>query len=294
MGELESAIEEYLEYAELVRGRSPRTIKSYRTQLLAFASGAPKVSDFTLANLRAWLAQGLEDGLSHATLAQRVSVAKGFSAWLAKQGLIEADVAARLAAPKVAQHLPRVLSEKQAERLVSTPAAATEVESQRDRAILELLYATGMRVSELCGIDFGDVDPQRRTVRVTGKGNKQRVAPFGEHALIAYQAYLTVRPELLSEKNPDTKALFLGLRGGRIDPRQVRRIVERAGLEQDIAGLGPHALRHSAATHLLDEGADLRMVQELLGHSSLRTTQIYTHVSTKRLKDAFEQAHPRA
>ena len=197
-----------------------------------------------------------------------------------------------------AEHLHLVVGRSPAtvaETLMVSSQATTEPEYLRDTAMLELLYATGIRVSELCGIDLADVNYSRNTVKVTGKGNKQRVVPFGDPAASALKAWRDHgRPHLLNPKKPAHNALFLGARGGRIDPRMVRTVVARAGKQLGVDGLGPHSLRHSAATHMLDGGADLRFVQELLGHSSLQTTQIYTHVSTARLKQAYNQAHPRA
>lgn len=189
------------------------------------------------------------------------------------------------------KHLPTVLGAEQAGELVGNAVSHNEEEFARDSAILELLYATGMRVAELAGLDCDDVDLTRNTARVTGKGNKQRVVPFGRAAADALAHWLDdARPRMAAVED----ALFVGVRGKRIDVRQVRRIVERAGAVTGTPDLSPHGLRHSAATHLLEGGADLRVVQELLGHSSLQTTQVYTHVSAQRLQEVYRQAHPRA
>lgn len=292
--QLEAAVEEFAHHLEKVVGRSAATVKGYQSDLLLFASGAPDFSDFTLDNLRAWLAQAVEDGKSRATLARRTAAARSFSTWACKHGYLPNDPAASLVTPKVGGHLPKVLSSSQAADLMSSSGAVTEHEYLRDCAILELLYATGIRVSELCSLDITSIDFSRNTLRVIGKGNKERVVPFGSKAATALQNWLDSGRGQLVDPAKSGKAVFLGARGGRIDPRQVRRIVERAGNEVRVDGLGPHALRHSAATHILDGGGDLRVVQELLGHSSLQTTQIYTHVSTQRLADAFKNAHPRA
>lgn len=183
------------------------------------------------------------------------------------------------------------MSPAAAGELMGNAVSADEIHFLRDSAMLEFLYATGARVAELVSLDIGDVDLSRRTARVTGKGNKQRVVPFGDAAHDALRAWLkTGRPELAGE----TEAVFVGTRGRRIDARQVRRVVERAAQVTGAPGLTPHGLRHSAATHLLEGGADLRIVQELLGHSSLQTTQVYTHVSAQRLKDVYARSHPRA
>lgn len=291
--QMNAAIEEFAHHLETVVGRSPATVRGYQSDLMLFASGAPSFEDFTVDNLRAWLAQAVEDGKSRATLARRTAAVRQFSSWLAKHGYISSDPAATLITPKASRHLPKVLSSAQASELMHASGATNEPEYLRDCAILELLYATGIRVSELCTLDKTSINFSRRTLRVVGKGNKERIVPFGEKALEAVSAWLdSGRGHLATAASGD--AVFLGARGGRIDPRQVRRIVERAGQEVRVDGLGPHALRHSAATHILDGGGDLRVVQELLGHSSLQTTQIYTHVSTQRLADAFKNAHPRA
>lgn len=293
MVQMVALIDDFIEHLELVSGRSPATLKSYRSDLNTFAGQKPELKDFTLDNLRGWLGEAVAEGKSRATLARRVAAARSMSSWLLKQGYIETDVAARLVAPKVGRHLPKVLAAGQAESVVEHPASKSEAEFARDRAVLELLYATGIRVSELCGINLEDIDWRRKTIKVLGKGDKQRVVPFGQAAHDALAHWLEIGRPIMCKDTVEA-ALFLGVRGGRLDPRQVRRLVDAAGKEAGIAGLGPHSVRHTAATHMLDGGADLRIVQELLGHSSLNTTQIYTHVSSQRLKEAFKQSHPRA
>ncbi|MDO5032501.1 tyrosine recombinase XerC [Corynebacterium sp.] len=300
--QLAEAIEDFAEYQLFVRGRSEATVKGYRSDLRSLAGTVESFDDFTLNALRAWLGQAVAEGKSRATLARRTAAARAFSTWATREGHIDSDVAARLVTPKVGRRLPKVLAPSEAERLMEAPANTADCavntsagsenpEVMRDRAMLELLYATGMRVAELVGLDIKDLTMSRRTALVTGKGNKQRVVPFGQAAAEALQAWLdTARPQLAG----DTQAVFVGRKGKRIDQRQVRRVVERAAQATGSSGLSPHGLRHSAATHLLEGGADLRVVQELLGHSSLQTTQIYTHVSTQRLKEVYAQAHPRA
>lgn len=283
---LEVLIEDYAEHLELVLGRSPATVRSYSSDLKKFAATYPTLSQFTLANARAWIAGEVQSGAARNTLARRVATLKGFGGWLHAQGYVATNPMARMVAPKVGRSLPKVVGQSQAASVVATPASTSEETFIRDRAILELLYATGMRVSELCGIDVTDLDLSRRTVTVTGKGNKQRVVPFGTQAAQALQKWI--------EHARPAEALFVGVRGGRINPRQVRKIVAATGNEHGVENLGPHALRHSAATHMLDGGADLRVVQEMLGHSSMQTTQIYTHVSVQSLTEAYKQAHPRA
>jgi integrase/recombinase XerC len=222
---------------------------------------------------------------------------KTFTAWASRRGLVDGDPAARLQVPKARRTLPAVLRQDQA---LDAMNAATSGAQQgdplalRDRLVVEMLYATGIRVSELCGLDIDDVDTARRVLRVLGKGNKQRTVPFGEPALQALASWLTEgRPALATATSG--AALLLGARGRRIDPRQARTVVHQTMAAVDGApDIGPHGLRHSAATHLLEGGADLRVVQELLGHSSLATTQLYTHVTVARLRAVHDQAHPRA
>lgn len=288
--QMHSVIEDFCEYLNLVVGRSEATVKGYRSDLNNMAQQIPDLGGFTLTALREWLGAAVDEGKSRATLARRTASVKSFSTWAVKNGLIAQDEAARLVSPRVTRDLPKILGTAQAGEFVGNAASRTEEEYRRDTAILEFLYGTGMRVSELSGLNIGDVDSRRRMVRVLGKGDKQRMIPFGQAADEALQQWLEVRDTLAQ----DDEALFVGVRGKRIDSRQVRRIVDQAALVTGVDHLSPHSLRHTAATHLLDGGADLRQVQELLGHSSLQTTQIYTHVSSQRLLEAFRQAHPRA
>lgn len=282
--QLVEAIYDFAEHQRLVLGRSEATIKGYASDLLDLAKTIDSFSSFTLPRLRNWLAAAVAEGKARSTLARRTASVKAFSTWAVKQGYLRTDEAAKLSSPKVPKHLPKVLDPKEASAAMDNAKSADELHLVRDTAMLELLYATGMRVSELTGIDLHDIDSSRQTIRVLGKGNKERIVPFGDAANTALNAWLARREELA--KDPD--ALFVGTRGKRIDQRQVRRVVEAAG------EVSPHALRHSTATHLLEGGADLRVVQELLGHSSLQTTQVYTHVTSERLKKVFNQAHPRA
>lgn len=285
------AVDDFAEHSRLVLGRSEATTRGYCSDLNDLARSVPTFEEFSLNSLRAWLAQAVAEGKARTTLARRTASVRAFSSWAVKQGHLDADVAARLVSPKINRHLPDVLAQDKAGEFVGNAASATKAEFLRDSAMLELLYATGMRVSELTGLDVKDLDLKRRTARVTGKGDQQRVVPFGEAASDAVSEWLsTARPDMVDQ---DMEALFVGVRGKRIDPRQVRRVVEKAGV---VSGqrVSPHDLRHTAATHLLEGGADLRVVQELLGHSSLQTTQIYTHVSAQRLKEVYGRAHPRA
>jgi integrase/recombinase XerC len=299
--ELQHAIDRFAEHLAVERGLSAHTIRSYRSDLAQFAEFAAErgVADSETADLelfRDWLWHSSQAGLAKASLARRSAAARGFSGWLVRSGYAETDAAARLRAPKPERHLPRVLTRDQIDGLLDSLAMRADTGDPgaiRDLAVIELLYASALRVSELTGLDLGDLDRSRLTVRVTGKGAKQRVVPFGVPALRALDDYLhRGRPELV--KDPTT-ALFLGTRGARLGTRTVYRLV--ASLLEAVPGsgpAGPHALRHTAATHLLDGGADLRAVQEMLGHASLGTTQIYTHVSMDRLKQSYAAAHPRA
>jgi integrase/recombinase XerC len=235
----------------------------------------------------------MTDGAARTSQARRAAAARTFTAWAHRAGLCPADVGAQLANPKAHRDLPTVLRAEQAADLVVAPQGEADGTGLRDRAVLEMLYATGVRVSELCGLDRADVDDARRVIRVLGKGAKERAVPYGVPAQRALDAWLCDgRPRLAGSASGD--ALFLGTRGGRVQQTVVRRIVATAARQAGLPHTSPHDLRHSAATHLLDGGADLRAVQDLLGHASLSSTQIYTHVSTERLRAAFNQAHPRA
>jgi integrase/recombinase XerC len=294
---LAQAREDFLRHLALERNRSPHTVRAYAGDLDALlahaaARGAEGLADLDLALLRSWLADQQRAGVSRATLARRGSAARSFTSWAHRAGLLERDPGVLLAAPKGRRTLPEVLRPDEAARLVEVEG--DDVVDLRDRVALELLYATGIRVGELCGLDVDDVDDGRRVVRVLGKGGKERSVPYGTPAQRALDVWLEVgRPRWVTARSGP--ALLLGARGGRVDPRTVREVVHRR--LADVPGapdLGPHGLRHSAATHLLEGGADLRSVQELLGHATLATTQIYTHVSIERLRTSYERAHPRA
>lgn len=281
--------------------RSPHTERAYRgdvTGLLehACSSGCADLADLTLADLRAWLAYQAHGGAARATLARRAAAARTFLRWAHATGRIPVDPSLRLVAPRARRTLPAVLKQGHAEQLMTTAAVAADDGDPvgvRNVAIVELLYASGIRVGELVRADVDDLDLDRRLISVIGKGDKQRVVPYGEPAARAITDWLAVRPRLAT---PDSgPALFLGRRGRRIDPRTVRACVhDLLAHVPDAPDLGPHGLRHSAATHLLEGGADLRAVQEVLGHASLATTQIYTHVSPERLRASYRLAHPRA
>ena len=298
-----AVLEEYAEYLALERGRSEHTRRAYLADLRSLfayldqrAPGAG-LGALSLETLRGWLAAQAGSGAASTTLARRTSAVKTFTAWATRRGLLTTDPAMRLQVPKARRTLPAVLRQDQA--LAAMTAADLGAEqgdplALRDRLIVELLYATGIRVSELCGLDLDDVDTDRQLLRVLGKGNKQRTVPFGKPARTSLNAWLgDGRPTLVTaESGP---ALLLGPRGRRLYPRQARTVVHQTmSAVADAPDIGPHGLRHSAATHLLEGGADLRIVQELLGHTSLATTQLYTHVSVARLRAVHDQAHPRA
>lgn len=300
---MEAVLEEFDEYLALQRGRSEHTRRAYLGDLrslfdfLAHRTPDGGPGDLTLPILRSWLAAQAALGAARATLARRTSAVKTFTAWAVRRGLMAEDPATRLQVPKARRTLPAVLRQDQAADAMSAAKSGAQQGDPlalRDRLIVELLYATGIRVSELCGLDIDDVDTSRRLLRVLGKGNKQRTVPYGEPARVALADWLTDgRPALVT--GGSGPALLLGARGGRLDPRQARTVVHQTMAAVNGApDIGPHGLRHSAATHLLEGGADLRVVQELLGHSSLATTQLYTHVSIARLRAVHDQAHPRA
>jgi integrase/recombinase XerC len=284
------------------RGLSENTQRAYAADLrnlTAYARdrGITDLSAVKLSDLRSWLAAQSENGAARSTLARRAASARAFLRWAARTGVIGADPSLRLAAPKTVKSLPGVLRQDEINAVLDVAAVAADDQDAihlRDRAILELLYATGIRVGELVGLDVDDVDFGSNLVRVMGKGAKQRTVPFGIPAATALQGWLQLgRAQVVTSGSGP--ALFLGRRGGRVDPRQVRTAVHQV-LQHvpDAPDMGPHGLRHSAATHLLEGGADLRVVQEMLGHTSLATTQIYTHVSVERLRRSYQQAHPRA
>jgi len=296
------ALEAFAVHLSAELGRSEHTVRAYAGdvhRLLSFARdrGAVSVADLDLTDLRGWLAQEDSAGLARTTIARRAASARVFTAWAFRRGLIARDPGDRLATPTSRRALPSVLKQNEARDLMSIALIATDDDDPihiRDRCIVELLYASGMRVGELVGLDLDDIDDGRRTVRVLGKGGKERVVPYGIPAQQALDAYVgNARPRLMTGESG--AALILGARGKRIDPRTVRAVVH--SMLAHVPGapdMGPHGLRHSAATHLLEGGADLRTVQEILGHATLGTTQIYTHVSVERLRSTYEQAHPRA
>jgi integrase/recombinase XerC len=313
--ELRSAIEAFARHLTVDRGFSEHTVRAYRGDLGDLATfveqraatasdtqDAVDVRELDLETLRDWLWQGSNAGLAKSSLSRHSAAVRGFTRWLVSTGQVTADAGARLKAPRPEQHLPRVLTRGQMAGIfdgLAARSAGGDPAALRDQAVVELLYASAMRVSELTGLRVGDLDRGRLTARVLGKGGKERVVPFGVPAARALDRYLAdARPVLLgaaSDDGADPGILFLNSRGAALNTRSVYELV--AGLLNELPGSGPsgpHAFRHTAATHLLDGGADLRAVQEILGHASLSTTEIYTHVSAERLKQSYAAAHPRA
>ena len=309
--QLGAALEAVRRHIEAERGLSRHTVRAYLgdvTSLLEHAAvaGATAPVDLGIGALRAWLAGQHGNGHSRATLARRAAAVRTFTAFAHARGLLAADPGPLLGMPRIPRRLPEVLRQDQvaavldapstlmAARPGGTPSRRDAAVVLRDTAIVELLYASGIRVSELCGLDIGDLDTGRRTVRVLGKGNRERTVPVGIPAAQAVDGWArSGRPVLVTPAS--AHALFLGARGKRIDPRTARRVVHaRLAAVPGTPDSGPHGLRHAAATHLLEGGADLRSVQEILGHASLTSTQIYTHVTVERLQSAYRQAHPRA
>ncbi|MFZ2173947.1 MAG: tyrosine recombinase XerC [Rhodococcus sp. (in: high G+C Gram-positive bacteria)] len=299
----QAVLDEYARHLRLERGRSEHTVKAYVTDagsmLRHWQSKSPDAtfSELDIHALRSWLAEQSAAGVARTTLARRTSSVRNFTAWLMRTRRIPTDPGARLGAAKAHRTLPSVLRQSQAADAMNAAESGAQQNDPialRDRLIVELLYATGIRVGELCGLDLGSVDRERRLLRVIGKGNKERSVPYGKPAAEAMDLWLHVgRPALATDGSG--QALVLGKRGKRLDQRQARTVVhEVLSAVPGAPDLSPHGLRHTAATHLLEGGADLRVVQELLGHASLATTQLYTHVSVARLRAVHDQAHPRA
>ena len=301
--EIEKIRDDFAFHLERERNLSVHTIRAYLGDLDSLIEHlatltVSDLSELSLAHIRSWLANQQVKGGARTTLSRRAVSIRIFRKWAHKKGHLTSDVGISLATPKGHRTLPEVLTVADASLAMDALEVRVGEEdgplAMRDLAILEVLYATGARVSELCGLDFSDVDYSRNTIRVLGKGNKERTIPLGNPAMKALENWIkSARPLIASDKSG--AAIFLGARGKRIDQRTVRTVVyEALSALEGVERMGPHGLRHSAATHLLEGGADLRTVQEILGHASLATTQIYTHVSTERLQKAFKQAHPRA
>ena len=299
----EKLVVAFTRHLEIERNLSVHTIRAYLGDLESLIAhleliGVKDISQLELIHLRSWLANQQVKGGARTTLSRRAVSVRLFTKWALKNKYLEKDVAATLATPKGHRTLPEVLEiadAKIAMDSLATRAAEEETPvSLRDVAMVEVLYASGARVAELCGLDLSDIDYERQTIRVLGKGNKERTIPLGNPAMKALKLWLKDGRDSL-KKTQSENAVFLGARGKRIDQRTVRTVVYTAlQAVEGIERMGPHALRHSAATHLLEGGADLRTVQEILGHASLATTQIYTHVALDRLRSVYKLTHPRA
>lgn len=293
--------ERYVRSLTAERDLSPLTAEAYRRDLAQFAgwlerAGTTALGEVDRRLLRRFVSFLGERRYARRSIARKASAVRSLLRWATLQGLIASDPSIDLAVPKLDRPLPKVLNASYVQRLCDTPAS-DDPQGARDRAILELLYGSGLRVAELCGLDLDDVDVAHARLRVTGKGRKERQLPVSDPALRALTVYLSEgRSVFLDEApdGPDRFALFLNRRGNRLGPRSVRRLMTKYQVAAGLPPVSPHSLRHSFATHLLDGGADLRTVQELLGHENLATTQIYTHVSTERLRAVYEQSHPRA
>jgi integrase/recombinase XerC len=293
----------YLRHLRGQRNLAEHTVRAYRADLLNLFThldrlGIDTVDKVDLRALRSWLAKQHTVGHARTTLQRRAAATRVFFAWAHQNGHLSTDPAANLRSPKTTRVLPPTLDRATAAQMldegIATARETGGPSATRDVAVLEVLYSTGIRVSELCGLDLNDLDRERSVIRVLGKGSKERTVPLGGPALRAVETWLEkARSQLMTDQSG--QAMFIGDRGKRIDPRVVRRIVHRSlRMTEGAPDLGPHGLRHAMATHLLEGGADLRSVQEMLGHASLATTQIYTHITNERLRSAFEQAHPRA
>jgi integrase/recombinase XerC len=305
---MQNYIEDFLSHLKYERNVSEHTLRNYRIDLEQFyahlappdADGNRREVDIRAIDnltIRDFMATLYDEKKKKSSIHRKVAALRTFFRFLCREGILEANPAMLVSSPRVERKLPNHLSVEQMVRFIETPDLDT-VLGKRDRAILEFLYASGVRVSELVGLNMTDIDFKNQTMRVKGKGRKERVVPFGDHARKAIELYLGVRGELLVEADPekaDPKAVFLNYQGTRITTRSVGRMIDKyCQVCADVHHISPHSLRHSFATHLLDAGADLRVIQELLGHARLSTTQQYTHVSTDRLMEVYDRAHPKA
>lgn len=305
---LEEYLGQFFEHLRYERNVSEHTLRNYSIDLGQFHDFiAPaneegvrrvvEVRDVDHLTIREWLAHLHGENKKKASIARKVASLRTFFQFLVREGVLEANPAKLVASPRIERKLPSHLSVEDAVRFIETPDTESDL-GRRDRAILEFLYATGLRVSELTKLNLKDIDFQSKSVRVTGKRRKQRIVPFGEHAQHALLRYLEIRPNILQNVPPserEDQAVFLNYQGTRITTRSIGRMIDKYITQcADIHDISPHSLRHSFATHLLDSGADLRHIQELLGHARLSTTQIYTHVSMEKILEVYDKAHPKA
>lgn len=296
---MDEHLDKFITYLIAEKNASPYTVRNYRHEIKQFLGflkeeGIDSWDGVDRLLLRRYLAWLQQRGYVKASIARRVSELRSFCRYLMREGILESNPIKAISSPKVPKRLPHVLSVQEMEALLMAPDT-TKPQGRRDRAILEVLYASGIRIGELVGLDVGDFDRHRGELRVLGKGDKERVALLGRPAILALERYLRGGRGKLAKKDKARKALFLNRFGGRLSARSVSYLVHKyakqAGLEKRIT---PHVLRHSFATHLLDRGADLRVVQELLGHVRLATTQVYTHVTQSRARKVYLESHPRA
>jgi integrase/recombinase XerC len=305
---MQEHIDNFMQHLKYERNLSEHTLRNYESDLLQFYNHvAPPdkegkrrqvdVRDIDNLTIREFMAVLYERGKKKSSIHRKIAALRTYFRFLCREGLLEINPARLVASPRVERKLPNHLSIQEMIAFIETPESDT-VLGKRDRAILELLYASGVRVSELVNLNLGDIDFVNQTVRVKGKGRKERIVPFGDHARAALETYLGVRGELLAEADPqrlDPLTVFMNYQGTRITTRSVGRMIDKHVKRcADLHHISPHSLRHSFATHLLDAGADLRTIQELLGHARLSTTQQYTHVSMDRLMDVYDRAHPKA
>lgn len=305
---MQKYLDDFMKHLKYERNSSPHTLRNYESDLVQFYDYvAPSddkgkrrsvnVRDIDHLTIREYMASLYEKKKKKSSIHRKVASLRTFFRYLCREGVMEMNPAKLVASPRVERTLPNHLTIEQMIRFIETPDIETLL-GKRDRAMLELLYASGLRVSEMVGLNLTDVDFTNQTVRVKGKGRKERIVPFGNHALMALQHYLAVRGELLIEADEDKRdpaALFFNYQGTRINARSVGRMVDKyVKMCADMQHISPHSLRHSFATHLLDAGADLRAIQEMLGHARLSTTQKYTHVSTDKLMEVYDKAHPKA
>jgi integrase/recombinase XerC len=296
---MKRAIRAFLEDLKHRRGLSSNTVSSYESDLIQFQIfleeelGKSQPNAVDVLAIRSFLAHLHGQGMARASIARKLAALRTFFRFLVREGTIESNPARLVSTPRLDRKLPERIEENEVERLLEAPDPATPL-GRRDRAMLELLYAAGLRIGELTGLDLSTCDMGSRLVRVRGKGNKERIVPFGEPAEEALSSYLRDRRTLVA-LGEGTDALFLNHRGGRLTARSVRRLMDRyLRLTALRSGLSPHSLRHAFATHLLENGCDLRAIQELLGHQSLSTTQKYTQLSTRKLLEVYEKSHPKA
>lgn len=286
-------IDKFMTYLKVEKNASHHTLTNYMVDLKSFANflGGKDMEEIDHLTLRRFLAEMRARNYSNRTMARKLATLRSFFKFLYREGYIKSNPITTILSPKLDKKLPKFLDVEKAVKLVQTPDEKS-IAGLRDRAIMETLYSTGIRVSELVGLDVDDIDFISGVVKVFGKGSRERMVPIGEPALAALRKYVANRPEWAAK---DKGAVFLNRLGKRLTDRSVRRVIDKhirtCSFEEKIS---PHSLRHSFATHLLDRGADLRSVQELLGHKNLSTTQIYTHITTERLKSVYDKAHPRA